>query len=53
MLHKAFLHEDKTFLIFIKPRTTYLRTTLPTVGYDFLYQLAIKKMFHRYAYRQT
>lgn len=52
MLHKAFVHEDKTFLIFIKLRTACLRTTLPTVGYDFLYQLAIKKMVHRYAYRQ-
>lgn len=53
MLHKAFLHEDKTVLIFIKLRTACLRTTLPTVGYDFLYQLATKKMVHRHAYRQT
>lgn len=50
IMHKAFLHEDKTFLIFIKHGPTCLRMTLPTAGYAFLCQLAIKKMFHRHAH---
>lgn len=43
MMHEAFLHEDKTFLIFIKPRPTCLRMTLPTMGYAFLCQLVTRK----------